>query len=256
MAQRRAADGQRQDLPARRRSAWPGAFPPTQTIGQQRNNPLDYRWAMKALLVAMDRWTANGTAPPPSQFPHVGDGTLVSARAAELPEVPGVMTSTAVHRAYRADYGPRSRQMASSREPPEIGTPFQSSCRRWTPTATKWRACRCRSWRFRSPPTRGGTCSTLARGRPTCFRACRVPTSHSPTHRFESKARRRSSPLHRGAIHDKNQYQLGLVTGAAEALVAQGFLLADDVPAVVQNAAHHWDYLASATPSTAGVDKR
>ena len=28
----------------------PGAFPPAQTIGQQRNNPLDYRWAMKALL--------------------------------------------------------------------------------------------------------------------------------------------------------------------------------------------------------------
>jgi hypothetical protein len=38
----------------------PSAFPPTQTIGQQRNNPLDYRWAMKALLVAMDRWTATG----------------------------------------------------------------------------------------------------------------------------------------------------------------------------------------------------
>ena len=57
-ARRRAADGQRPDLPARRRAARPGAFPPAQTIGQQRNNPLDYRWAMKALLLAMDRWTA------------------------------------------------------------------------------------------------------------------------------------------------------------------------------------------------------
>ena len=27
----------------------PGAFPPVQTIGQQPSNPLDYRWAMKAL---------------------------------------------------------------------------------------------------------------------------------------------------------------------------------------------------------------
>ena len=55
--------------------------------------------------------------------------------------------------------------------------------------------------------------------------------------------------------HDKDQY-LGLVTRAAQALVDQGFLLADDVPAVVQNAGRHWDYIASAAPSTAGADKR
>ena len=54
----------------------PGAFPPAQTIGQQRNNPLDYRWAMKALLVAMDRWVAAGTAPPDSRYPTIREGTL------------------------------------------------------------------------------------------------------------------------------------------------------------------------------------
>jgi len=84
----------------------PGAFPPVQTIGQQRNNPLDYRWAMKALLLAMDRWTANGTAPPPSRYPRVSDSTLVPPDRLRFPKVPGVTTSTAVHRAYRADYGP------------------------------------------------------------------------------------------------------------------------------------------------------
>src|SRR5262245_16698576 len=57
----------------------PAGFPPTQTIGQQRNNPLDYRWAMKALLLAMDRWTSNGTEPPPSRYPRLADGTLVPA---------------------------------------------------------------------------------------------------------------------------------------------------------------------------------
>src|SRR5262245_51794080 len=85
----------------------PAAFPPTQTIGQQRNNPLDYRWAMKALLLAMDRWTATGTPPPPSRYPRVADGTLVPADQLRFPKVPGVVTSTAVHRAYRADYGPK-----------------------------------------------------------------------------------------------------------------------------------------------------
>jgi hypothetical protein len=50
--------------------------------------------------------------------------------------------------------------------------------------------------------------------------------------------------------HDKDQY-LSLVSKAAQTLVGQGFLLADDVPAVVRNAGRHWDYLASAAPSTA-----
>ena len=103
----------------------PGAFPPTQTIGQQRNNPLDYRWAMKALLLAMDRWVANGTAPPPSRYPRVSDGTLVQPERLRFPKVPGVTTSTAVHRAYHADYGPTfASEGVVTIEPPRIGTAF------------------------------------------------------------------------------------------------------------------------------------
>src|SRR4029079_12773555 len=32
------------------------AFPPSRTIGQQMNNPLDYRWVMRTLLLSMQRW--------------------------------------------------------------------------------------------------------------------------------------------------------------------------------------------------------
>src|SRR5262245_57322900 len=103
----------------------PAGFPPTQTIGQQKNNPLDYRWAMKALLIAMDRWTANDTAPPPSRYPRVADGTLVTADRLRFPKVPGVVTSPAVHRAYRADYGPKFvSDGIVTKEPPTIGTAF------------------------------------------------------------------------------------------------------------------------------------
>jgi hypothetical protein len=50
--------------------------------------------------------------------------------------------------------------------------------------------------------------------------------------------------------HDKDQY-VGLVTKAAQDLIDQGFLLAEDLPVVVRNAGRHWDYAAStATPST------
>src|SRR5262249_43947163 len=84
-----------------------------------------YRWAMKALLVAMDRWEAEGTPPPPSRYPRIADGTLVSSDRLAFPKVPGVATSTAVHRAYRADYGPRFRsEGVVTVEPPRIGTAF------------------------------------------------------------------------------------------------------------------------------------
>ena len=103
----------------------PGAFPPVQTLGQQKSNPLDYRWAMRALLVAMDRWTASGAPPPPSRYPRVADGTLVPPERLRFPKVPGVTTSTAVHGAYRADYGPRfASERVITQEPPRIGRAF------------------------------------------------------------------------------------------------------------------------------------
>ena len=103
----------------------PAAFPPAQTIGQQKNNPLDYRWAMKALLLAMDRWTANGTAPPPSRYPRIADGTLVAPDKLQFPKLAGVATTTRSQRAYRADYGPRfATEGVVTLEPPRIGKAF------------------------------------------------------------------------------------------------------------------------------------
>ena len=234
----------------------PGAFPPVQTIGQQRNNPLDYRWAMKALLLAMDRWTANGTPPPPSRYPHIGDGTLVQPDRLKFPKLPGVTTSTAVHRAYRADYGPRfASQGVVTLEPPRIGSAFPILIPQvdadgngvagirmpelMVPLATYT------GWNLFNP--RSGPTDALSS----------MQGSYIPLPRTAADRKRANDP--RPSIeeryHDKDQY-LGLVTKAAQALVSQGFLLADDVPTIVRNAGRHWDYLASAPPSTAGADRR
>ena len=49
---------------------------------------------------------------------------------------------------------------------------------------------------------------------------------------------------------DKDQY-IGLVSKAALALIDEGYLLTEDLAAVLKNAGRHWDYLAStAAPST------
>ena len=44
---------------------------------------------MRALVVAMERWVADGTTPPPSRYPSRADGTLVMPKELKLPEIAG-----------------------------------------------------------------------------------------------------------------------------------------------------------------------
>jgi hypothetical protein len=229
----------------------PGAFPPVQTIGQQRSNPLDYRWAMKALLLAMDRWTANGTAPPPSRYPRVSDGTLVPPDRLRFPKVPGVTTSTAVHRAYRADYGPKfATEGVVTLEPPRIGTAFPILVPQVDAdgngiagvkmpelavplaTYTGWNLFNERSGPTDALSSMQGSYISLPR-----TTAERKRTS-DPRLSIEERYR------------DKDQY-VGLVGKAALDLIEQGFLLSEDLAVVLKNAGRHWDVAAStAAPST------
>jgi hypothetical protein len=100
-------------------------FPPARTIGQQANNPLDYRWVMRSLLLAMNRWVSDGTLPPESRYPRVADGTLVAPEKLAFPKIPGINVPAVPHRAYRADYGPEfATRGVVSQEPPRLGSAF------------------------------------------------------------------------------------------------------------------------------------
>ena len=100
-------------------------FPPSRSIGQQMNNPLDYRWVMRRLLVSMNRWIADGAEPPPSAYPRLDQGTLVPPDKLTFPKIPSVNGPATPHKAYRADYGPDfiSKGIVSQ-EPPKVGSSF------------------------------------------------------------------------------------------------------------------------------------
>ncbi len=68
----------------------PARFPTSVGQGQQPDNPLEYWWTMRALMHGMEQWLRTGTAPPPSRYPRLGDGTLVRADAVGFPAIPGV----------------------------------------------------------------------------------------------------------------------------------------------------------------------
>jgi hypothetical protein len=229
----------------------PAAFPPAQTIGQQKNNPLDYRYAMKALLLAMDRWTASGTLPPPSRYPKIGDGTLVPPDRLKFPRVPGVTTTTAVHKAYRADYGPRfASEGVVTIEPPKIGAAFPILVPQVDADGNGVAGIRMPDLSVPLATYTGWNLFNPRSGPPDAISS--MQGSYVPLARTAADRRRANDP--RAAVEEryrgKDDY-VAKVTAAARELERQGYLLDEDVAVIGANAAHHWDYLMAAPASSA-----
>lgn len=84
-----------------------GSWPPAEAESQQLPvDPLEYRWAQRALLAALDHWVREGVAPPPSLHPMLANQTAVSLNEIKFPNVPGVQWP------YRVPGGMRNDLMA------------------------------------------------------------------------------------------------------------------------------------------------
>ncbi len=92
-------------------------------------NALDYRPIMRALLSHLDAWTTNGREPPPSQFPRVSDGSLVTVEQyrAAFPDAPFLRTPAQPLMPPRLDHGPRfMSEGVATFVPPRRGPVFQT----------------------------------------------------------------------------------------------------------------------------------
>ncbi len=222
----------------------PGAFPPEQEgLGQQRANPTDYWWSMRALLVAMDRWVREGVAPPANQVPRLADRTLVDAKAIAFPAIPGLKspaTLTPVTRianeliADGAGAGTTlpllvpqvdldGNERAGIRMP-EVAVPLATYT----------------GWNFRR----------LSIGAPD--RLVPLLGSYVPLARTAASREARNDPRRSIAerYESKDAYLI-LIRRAAAQLVQGGYLLQEDTDTVVRRAANHWDLLVPAAATTA-----
>ena len=89
--------------------------------GQTAPNPADYKPFVRALLLALDRWARDGTKPPPSVYPRIKDGTLVSwtQNATGFPDIPGINYPLVIQQPSYLDFGPRwQRQRIIDQQPP------------------------------------------------------------------------------------------------------------------------------------------
>jgi hypothetical protein len=75
---------------------------------QQFQNPLDSAPVLRALWAALDQWSTQGTAPPPSEIPRLSDGTLVPPlpqSSVGFPKIPGVTYTGLKSTRYFLNYG-------------------------------------------------------------------------------------------------------------------------------------------------------
>jgi len=219
-----------------------GGFPPTRTIGQQLANPLDYRWAMRNLLVAMNRWVTDGTAPPPSALPRVDQGTLVTPDKLKFPALPGVNVATVPHKAYRADYGADFiKKGIVSQEPPAIASSYPILVPQVDADGNELAGIRMPELAVPIATYTGWNLFNAESG-PTNVVSSMVgsfiPLARTKADRTQANDPRRSlEERYRG----RDQY-IAEITKAADALVAKGYLLKTDVARIVEQAGTRWDY--------------
>jgi hypothetical protein len=221
----------------------PAPFPPPQNHAQNLTNPNDFRWAMRALLVAMDRWVRDGAEPPPSLYPRIAQDTLVPLGAVQFPKIPGVSLPVHIQKAYRVDYGPEFRTARIvTVEPPKVGSAFpillpqvdrdgnETSGLRMpeveVPLATY------AGWNLRSP-------QIGAPGEMLSMQGSFIPFFRT---KAERELRHDSRPSLEERYSGRAQY-LEKVEAAARGLASHGYLLEADVPDVVEHSATEWDYL-------------
>jgi hypothetical protein len=222
----------------------PGAFPPVQsTMTQQKANPIDYWWGLRALIVAMDRWVREGIDPPASQYPRRDRQTLVDVKEVAFPAIPGVQSPRTLTAGIRAA-NPHLDGGGGAGAPlpllvPQVDADGNDEAGIRLPEVAAPLATYT-GWNFRSAAI-GGTTQLVP------LIGSYLPLPRTRTEREAAHDPRRSI----GERYRSSQEYVAAVTKAARSLVGAGYLLAGDVPEIVTRAAAHWEATMGAVETAA-----
>jgi len=220
----------------------PASFPPTINNGQQLNNPNDYSYAMRALLLSMNRWITDGTPPPPSRYPRIDEQTLVEPAALRFPALPGVGFPARPHKAYRVDYGPDfAARGIITRQPPAVGPAYPILVPQVDADGNEIGGLRMPDVAVPLATYTGWNLYSEAYG--PVDEIAHMSGSYIPfaTTAEERVANGDPRPSIAERYASREEY-LGRYAEAAMKLIDQGYLLSEDLPALLARARTHWDY--------------
>lgn len=200
----------------------PARFPTSIGQGQQPDNPLEYWWTMRALIMAMEKWLADGTAPPPSRYPRLSDRTLVEASTVAFPAIPGVQSPRVVEQ-HRRD-GKLVPFLVPQVDADGNEVAGVRTAESLVPLATYT------GWNFRNSSI-GGTTTLVS------LLGARIPFQKTAADAAAAKDPRKSIAER---YPSKDAY-LGQARRAADELVKNGYLLAVDVDKVMRRMDEQWN---------------
>jgi hypothetical protein len=215
----------------------PARLPQAPADGLRVGNPNDYRWFLRALLGAMQRWIDDGTAPPPSRYPTRAEGSLVSLEELAFPRLPQLAVPRDVARGYRLDYGPRfESEGVITREPPAVIAALPFLVSQVDASGNELGGLR--------SPALAAPLATYTGWSP--FSAISTAGTYLPFAR--TRAEREAAGDPRLSIEERylnEAHYLGLVAESGLALIDEGYILAQDLPAILAQAQRHWALLHS-----------
>ena len=201
---------------------------------QNLRNTIDYAPLLRAGLVNLDRWVAEGVEPPPSRHPRLADATAVPFEAlhAVFDRIPGAHYPRHHARPCRLDFsalpprpGPACGSLVSAVDAdgneiagialPEVAVPLGAHT----------------GWTLRHPSI-GGEAQRLV------FAGATIPFART---RREREASGDPRPSIEERYRSRDDY-LERVRRAGQALVAQRFMLEEDIELAVALAARAWDH--------------
>jgi hypothetical protein len=202
---------------------------------QNPTNPMDWSFFQRAMVVAMNKWVTDGTAPPASQTPRIDKDQLVTASALRFPRIPGVNV-------VKTAYAPR--RLDTAQEPPTVGDPFPALVPQVNADGNETSGIRLpelqvplatyMGWNLRNPSIGAPTEQYPLTGSMVAFPRTRAEREKSGDPRLSIEER----------YKDQQEY-LDKIEGAAHQLAKQRFLLERDVPQVVARAKQRWEQLAA-----------
>ncbi len=206
-------------------------------------NTLNHYRVMRALLIALDRWVRDGIEPPPSTYPRITDGTLitVAAHRETFPRIPDFRLPESNLRPPRLDLGPRfESERIADKVPPVMGKPFESLVPRPDADGNDQGGIALPELLVPLGTRTGFNTRTDAAGFPGA--TGRWDGSFVPFPRTEAERRAAGDPRPslEARYADRRAYEQK-VRSAASAVVDQRFLLPEDVGALVSEAGGLYD---------------
>ena len=232
-----------------------GDFPPLEVRasdgikGQLPFNSVDYAPLLRAALDNLDRWVANGEEPPASRHPSLDDGTAVESHTLleRFGQLPGVRVPAQTTRAIRLDYGPESHLGRATNLPADEGAEFPALVADLDESFNEQGGIRLPDLSVPVATYTGWNLRDESIGNPGLFIGITGGLAGWTLPLPATQAEREATGDPRTSIEERyagREDYLEQVTRAANDLVAEGYLLEEDIAEVVELAGRKYDHFA------------